>query len=90
MSQKDRRVIYLVLVAISQSYICAVLRNELAFTHCVLGANFGARVRALDVTKRRDNAAVQSSGTAIYCLKAVCPCKARSEKETKFNARLQS
>ena len=79
-SQKDGRVICLVLIAISLSYICAALCNILTFTRCVLGANFGTRVRALDATKGRDNMALQSSGTAIYPSKVACPCKAHSEK----------
>ena len=36
----------------------AALCNKLTFTNCTLGANFGARVRALDATKGRDNAAL--------------------------------
>ena len=44
------------------------------------GASVGTRLRALDTSKGWDNAAVQSSRTAIYPSKVVCPCKVCSEK----------
>ena len=71
--RKDGRVASYDFKTPARPVLVAASCNKLTFTRCVLGANFGARVQALDASKGRDNAAVQSSVTAIYPSKVVCP-----------------